>query len=117
MFIIGFCFILKNKNSKVKVKSLKNVKNRGFSSNVNGAVKSADGEILVLLNSDVSPHKNFLNPLIKNFSDYNVFAVACLDESIEGGRVVLRGRGTGKWRRGLFIHKRGEVDKRNTLWV
>src|SRR5689334_7317496 len=34
-------------------------KNRGFSSNVNIGVRQAVGDIVVLLNSDVRPHKDF----------------------------------------------------------
>ncbi len=40
-----------------------------------------------------------------------------MDKSVEGGDTVLRGRGLGKWHRGILIHSRGEVNKKNTLWV
>ena len=110
-------FIDKNKNSNVKISLLQSSSNMGFSSNVNRGSDAAKYEILVLLNTDVSPHRNFLMPLVQNFEDGNVFAVGCMDESIEGGKVVLRGRGVGKWRKGFLVHKRGEVNKRNTLWA
>lgn len=89
----------------------------GFSNNVNRGAKIATGDILVLLNSDVIPHKGFLDPLLKHFSDGQVFAVGCMDESIEGGKTVLRGRGIGKWERGFLFHNAGALDKTNTLWV
>ncbi|MEM4230395.1 MAG: glycosyltransferase family 2 protein [Candidatus Pacearchaeota archaeon] len=98
-------------------KFLKNEKNLGFAPTVNRAVRQAIGDILVLLNTDVAPEKSFLDPLVKNFKNKDVFAVGCMDKSIENGRIVLRGRGIGKWEKGFLIHKRGEIDKINTLWV
>lgn len=99
------------------VKVIINEKNLGFSSTVNRGVKEATGNIVVLLNTDVRPEKNFLDPLLKHFSDPNVFAVGCLDKSIEGKKTVLRGRGLGSFKRGFLVHRRGEVNKNDTLWV
>jgi len=98
-------------------KIIKNEKNLGFSSNINKGVRGASGDVLFLLNTDVVPEKDFLRPLLKHFEDEKVFAVGCMDKSIENGKIVLRGRGAGEWKRGFFIHSRGEVDKTNTLWV
>lgn len=100
-----------------KIKLLKNSKNLGFSSTVNKGVKAAKGEIVVLLNTDVYPESNFLDPLLEYFKDPQVFAVGCLDKSIEKGKIVLRGRGIGKWYRGFLVHARGEINRNNTLWV
>lgn len=96
---------------------IKNDKNLGFASSVNRGVKIATGDIVVLLNTDVVPHENFLQPLIRHFYKENVFAVGCMDESIEKDHVVLRGRGLGKWQRGFFVHRRGEVNHSSTMWV
>ncbi|MBU2632447.1 glycosyltransferase [Patescibacteria group bacterium] len=96
---------------------VKNTINKGFSSNVNSAVAKSSGEILILINTDVIPQKGFLEPLLKHFKDEKVFAVGCLEKSVENGEIILRGRGLGEWKRGLLIHRRGEVDKKNTLWV
>ena len=103
--------------SKILIKFLRNDKNLGFSSTVNRGVKEASGEIVVLLNTDVVPEKEFLEPLLKHFSDPKVFAVGCMDKSVEGSRTVLRGRGIGQWNRGFLVHSRGDIDKKNTLWV
>lgn len=100
-----------------EIKILENEKNLGFSSTVNRGVKAASGEIVVLLNTDVSPEPDFLDPLVRHFADPKVFAVGCLDKSIENGKIVLRGRGLAKWDRGFLIHWRGEVDKPDTFWV
>lgn len=102
---------------KEKITLIENRENLGFSSTVNRAAGEAHGEIIVLLNTDVSPQKDFLPPLLKHFKDENVFAVGCMDKSVEGQRVVLRGRGVGKWQRGFLVHARGEIDKTDTLWV
>ena len=92
-------------------------KNKGFSSNVNKGVASADGDIIILLNTDVVPEKGFLEPLLSHFSDESIFAVGCMDKSIENGKTILRGRGIGKWSRGFLMHDAGKLDKTNTLWA
>ncbi|MBI2613516.1 MAG: glycosyltransferase family 2 protein [Candidatus Levybacteria bacterium] len=102
---------------KHRIKVIKNEKNLGFSSTVNKGVKEAKGEIVVLLNTDVSPEKDFLSPLLSHFKDERVFAVGCMDKSIENGKTVLRGRGIGSWKRGFLVHSRGGVNKTGTLWV
>lgn len=102
---------------KEKIRVMKNEKNLGFSSTVNFGVKEAKGDIVILLNTDVIPERGFLAPLLSHFKDDKVFAVGCMDKSIENGKAVLRGRGIGGWKRGFFVHSRGEVDKTNTLWV
>jgi len=89
----------------------------GFSANVNRGVALAKGEILLFLNSDVVPHKGFLEPLLEHFKKDEVFGVGCMDESIEHGKVVLRGRGIGKWQRGFLTHSLGDLNKTDTLWV
>lgn len=106
-------FVKTHQNCKVLV----NNKNLGFAPTVNKGVQASTGEIVTLLNTDVYPEKDFLQPLLKHFADEKMFAVGCLDRSVESGRVILRGRGLGKWKRGFLMHKRGEVDKTNTLWV
>lgn len=112
-FIAG----IKEKHIIGKTVENKNKSNAGFSKNVNRGVSIATGDILILLNSDVAPHKNFLKPLLSHFTNPKVFAVGCLDESIENGKVVPRGRGIGRWSRGFLTHSEGKLDKQNTLWV
>ncbi|MBI3576790.1 glycosyltransferase family 2 protein [Candidatus Gottesmanbacteria bacterium] len=92
-------------------------RHEGYASTVNAGVAAASGDIVVLLNSDVRPEKNFLAPLIAHFNDPKICAVGCLDKSIEGSTVVLRGRGLSRWEKGMFLHSRGEVDKTDTAWV
>lgn len=100
-----------------RIEVLRDEKNLGFSSTVNRGVDQAKGEIVVLLNTDVVPEKDFLKPLLPHFKDSLVFGVGCLDKSIENGKIVLRGRGIGKWQRGFLVHSKGEIDRKDTLWV
>src|SRR5581483_467633 len=99
----------KNKNIVFKVEESK--KNMGFSSTVNRGVGVAESEIIVLLNTDTRPDSNFLTYLLPHFENENVFAVGCLDKSIEKGKIVLRGRGIGRWEKGFLMHSAGSVDK------
>jgi GT2 family glycosyltransferase len=92
-------------------------KNLGFASTVNTGVRKAKGDIVVLLNTDVVPERGFLKPLLAHFKDKKVFAVGCMDKSIENGKIVKRGRGVAWWDRGFLVHRRGEVDKTDTFWV
>ncbi|MBI4062453.1 glycosyltransferase family 2 protein [Candidatus Gottesmanbacteria bacterium] len=100
-----------------RVRVIEADRHEGFASAVNTGVAKAVGEIVVLLNTDCEPEKKFLEKLLPHFGDANVFAVGCLDKSMEGRRIVLRGRGVARWRRGFYVHQRGEVDKSTTAWV
>lgn len=106
---------LKSKNVPISI--YQNEKNYGFSTTVNRGVRKSTGDLVVLLNTDVNPDKDFLTPLVSKFTDLKVFAVGCMDKSIEGEKTVLRGRGVGKWERGFLHHSKGEIDKNTTLWV
>lgn len=107
--------LVKEKFPSVKI--IKKSRHEGFASTVNEGVAATSGDIVVLLNTDVVPEEGFLSPLLAHFEDPNVFAVACMDKSIEKDSTVLRGRGTARWRRGFFVHGRGDVDKKTTAWV
>jgi GT2 family glycosyltransferase len=97
---------------------LRNEKNYGFSKTVNRGVAKAENELLVLLNSDVIPELEFLDSVFPKFNaDQKLFAVGCMDKSIEGSKTVLRGNGVGSFQRGFLIHSKGDVNNSNTLWV
>jgi GT2 family glycosyltransferase len=103
--------------SKVPVQLLGHEKNLGFSSNVDSAAFLSKADIIILLNTDVAPERDFLGPLLGHFSDENVFGVACMDKSVEGDSTILRGRGVAHWSRGFLHHGRGEVDRPDTFWL
>ncbi|MFC1625715.1 glycosyltransferase family 2 protein [Patescibacteria group bacterium] len=66
--------IIKNKFPEVRL--IKHRVNRGFSASVNTGARSAKGSIMLLLNTDVIPQKNFLEKALKHFEDEKVFAVS-----------------------------------------
>lgn len=107
--------ILEKKYPSISIVARPN--HNGFASAVNDGVAMAKGSIVVLLNTDIEPKKDFLEPLLKHFADNSVFAVGCMDRSMESGSVVLRGRGIARWEKGYFIHQRGDVDAGGTAWV
>src|SRR5687767_525626 len=64
------------KSTYPEVKLVKHKINRGFSASVNTGVRSAKGDLILLLNTDVLPDKDFLVPVIPHFEDKRVFAVS-----------------------------------------
>src|SRR3989344_5969994 len=95
------------------VKVVVNRQNERFAVSCNNGFKAARGEIVVLLNSDVAPKPNFLNPLIKHFDDPKVFAVSCL-EIQKNGR---SGRNRGQFKRGVLIHSAAPLVAGNNCWA
>src|SRR6185437_453862 len=78
-------FINSLKGTEIGGKTVDNTRKdeAGFSKNVNRGVALATGDVLVLLNNDCQPHADFFEPLLSHFEDEQVFAVGCMDESIE----------------------------------
>ncbi len=92
--------------------------NSRFAAACNAGVRQAKGEIIVLINSDVSPEKDFLIPLLKEFDDPQVFAVGCKEIQEFGGEKQFAGRSGGNYLRGMYTHWRCDnQDKQTTLWV
>ncbi len=93
------------------VRVLARSKNSGFSSNVNFVVSKSDADLIVLLNSDARPSKNFLNSIIPHFKDPKVFSVGCNT----GGSFA-----TAEFKNGYFWHHQSDVipkQTHQTLWV
>jgi len=83
-----------------KFKFIVNEKNLGFIPSVNRLFKEASGEVIVLLNSDVSVTENFLKYIPDHFKNKQVFAV----------NLHERGGGPAKafWKDGFFEFKNGD---------
>ena len=95
-----------------QVKLVKHKTNRGFSASVNTGARAAKGELMCLLNSDVVPEKNFLEPVFPHFENPKIFAVS------------LNEIGDFAWARGTFIdgfigHTAGSKvsTAHDTFWV
>jgi GT2 family glycosyltransferase len=70
-----------------QLKIIHHRRNLGFGANSNFAVGKAQGELVVLLNSDIHPHPNYLLPSLKHFSHSQVFGVGfCEDNNPNWGR-------------------------------
>lgn len=107
---------LKEKYPQLKV--VVHQKRRFFAAVCNTGVENAKGEIIILLNNDVSPEKDFLLPLVKHFEDPKVFAVGCKERDVKDGRIFYSGRGIMRFKRGLVVHWRAEdQNKKTTSWV
>lgn len=104
------------KNFK-EIKIIKLEKNRGFAYAVNRGVKEASGDLVLLLNSDVSPRKNFLKSALEHFNNVQVFAVGLADLSHEDGKIVTRGRGGASFNKGFVSHFKLPSISGETLWV
>lgn len=109
------------------VKFLKNIKgiklivqpqNRGFAATVNNGVKNTSGDLVLLLNSDVSPIKGFIEPLLKHFeNNKDLFAAGIADKSHENGKIAVRGKGGARVKLGLIEHFALPPATGETLWV
>lgn len=101
---------------QVKIVALK--QNSRFAAACNAGVAEATGDIVVLLNSDVEPTPNFLEPLLKPFNDPQVFAVGCAEINPSEDKHKVYGRAGGAFKRGLLVHWREpDQTKTSTLWV
>ncbi|MFC1625069.1 glycosyltransferase family 2 protein, partial [Patescibacteria group bacterium] len=90
---------------------IKHKKNRGFSCSVNTGVRMSKGNLVVLLNSDVIPEKNFLENTFSHFEDDNVFAVSFHEKGYSWAK--------GEFKDGFIGHSMGKATKKEhiTFWV
>ena len=79
--------------------------NKGFAEAVHSGVRTASHPILILLNTDVFPDRNFIAPLLRWFSDPDTFGVSPLVTDADGHP------SRGSWNRRTF--SRGEIRKIN----
>jgi len=93
------------------VKLIKHKKNRGFSYSVNTGVRMAKGNLVVLLNTDVIPEKDFLKSVLDHFADKKVFAVSFRERGYYWAK--------GYFKDGFVCHEQGgETNEvHDTFWV
>lgn len=98
----------------LEVKYVKTERNSGFSTATNLGVQRAKGDLVVLLNSDVVPRKDFLKTVWPLFKNEKLFAVGLHDIDDAG---ISRGRGVGKFIRGFLMHRPGVVKSDFSMWA
>lgn len=108
--------MLKRDFPKVVVVALK--ENSRFAAACNAGFDKAKGDIVVLLNSDVSPRSGYLEPLLEHFSDESIFSVGSKEIEEINGKKVDSGRALGSFKRGLLVHYRPDnQESSTTLWT
>lgn len=75
-----------------KVRCLYQPKNLGFTKSVNFGFKEAKSDLVVLLNNDVSPKKDYLSPVFKHFENELTFAVTLNETTSSWPQVSFRGK-------------------------
>lgn len=99
------------KNFKDEVKLVVHKVNRGFASSVNTGARTAKGDFVCLLNTDVIPSHDFLETMEEDFKDEQVFAVSLHEKGY--------GYAFGKFKDGYIVH--GGVPEsakvENTFWA
>ncbi len=97
----GSLELLQDKFPQVKV--IVNNENEGFAKGVNQGVKVAAGDVIILLNTDVSPSKDLIKHILPHFQDENVFTVSFNEEEWSWARGCVK--------KGLIEHGPGEKTK------
>ena len=82
------CEFIKDKYPEIRL--IKHSQNRGFAASVNTGVRSAKAELVCLLNSDVMPDRDFLEHVLANFKDANVFAVSLHEAGYGWGKAYFK---------------------------
>ena len=78
-------------------------RNFGYSAGNNRGMECAETDVVVLLNNDVAPDRDFLAPLLAPFSDPKVFAVASRITVPDPAKVSYEtGNTRGRFESGLF---------------
>ena len=83
-----------------KIKVIKNSKNLGFTKSTNIGVSASSSDLVVLLNSDVLPEKDYLKNALKHFKNKEVFAVT-FNEKHSSYPIV-------SWSKGKFQYQEGQ---------
>lgn len=79
-------------------------RNWGFGEGNNRAIKKIKVDIVVLLNSDIQPARDFLAPLVAALKD-NIFAATCWQDVKTKTDSFIGGAAVGYWSRGLVRHR------------
>lgn len=83
-----------------EVKVFRNEKNLGFVNSINKGVVEAAGKVIVLLNNDVAPSKNFLKPVMPYFENQKIFAVTFAEPQFSWAKATFAD--------GFIVHSPGQ---------
>jgi len=97
---------------RTKLKIIANKKNKGFGENTNNAVKKSTGDLIVLLNNDIRPHKGYITACLHHFKDPNVFGVGFAELGHENWARIF-------WDKGYLQHEPGKTNDKTHIsaWV
>lgn len=112
------------RSSFPQVRTIVHKVNRGFSAAVNTGARASKGDLILLINSDVLPEKDFLEGVIPHFSDEKVFAVSLHEKgygSAKGGFVdgfiaLDKGPETNKAHESFYVSGGSGVFRRK-IWM
>lgn len=93
-------YIKKLQTKYPQIKIITHKKNVGFGANSNIAVKKSIGDLVVLLNSDIKPHENYIKNTLKHFKDPKVFGVGFAELGHENWARIY-------WQNGYLQHEPG----------
>jgi len=101
---------LQKKYSKLKLITNKN--NLGFGKNSNKAISKSQGDLVVMLNSDIFPHQNYIKNALAHFSNPKVFGVGFAELGNENWAKIF-------WENGYLQHEPGKDIKKThiTGWL
>ena len=101
---------LQKKSKKLKI--IHHHKNFGFAKNSNHAVKSCHSDLVVMLNNDIFPHKNYIKNCLQHFSDSRVFGVGFAESGNENWGKIF-------WQNGYLQYSPGKNTKHThiTAWL
>ncbi len=107
---VGYLKSLQKKYKKLKI--VTNKKNLGFGGTSNKAVSLATGDLVVLLNNDIYPHKDYIKNSLHHFSDPKVFGVGFAEYGHENWARIF-------WKNGYLQHEPGVNDQKTHIsgWV
>ena len=106
------------------IRLFKHKTNRGFSAAVNTGARAAKGNLILLINTDVLPNRDFLVNVLPSFKDKTVFAVSTHEKgfgSAKGtfvdGYIQLAMGEEGNKRHPSFYVSGGSGVFRRTTWI
>ena len=95
-----------------KLELIANNDNLGFGKNSNNAISKSKGDLVVMLNSDIFTHKDYIKNSLKHFSDLNLFGVGFSELGHENWARIF-------WKNGYLQHEPGRNIKNThiTAWL